>query len=337
MKLFSMIAAAALLALTTSAAPAVDLVKTTKGPFRGDITKMTATVVTIKKGALETPIPVNVITDVRYGDESLLMPKVREFAASGRYEDAVERLGKIKVGEGLRAYVAQDLAFYRAYCRGQMALGGTVKTTTAATELKAFSENNPNSYHFFECTELLGRLAVALGNYDTAKKYYTVLVDTPWPDYQIQAFTAVGEAEVAQANFPMAMSMFNKALAIEADDAKSQLNQQVALIGKGRCQAETGNVAAGIATINKVIKDVGPEARLLLPRAYVALGYCYKKDSKPQEAVLQFLMVDLVYNSHRTSHAEALKNLVGLWQSINKIENSRKAKARLQQLYPGVG
>ena len=337
MKLFSIIAAVALLALTAPTARAAVVVKTAEKSYTGDsIIRMTSTEVTIKKGALPTTIQVNKIIEIRFGGESTLMPKVREFAKNGRYEDAVELLGKIKSGS-LENYITQDVQFYRAYCRSQMALGGTVNVTTAATELKTFADENPNNYHFYECTELLGRLAVALGSFDKAKEYYTELARSPWPDYRIRAFTAVGEAEVAQGNFPTAMLRFDGALKIPAADAKSQQNQQVALIGKGRCLAETGNVAGGIATINKVIKDVGPEARLLLPRAYLALGYCYKKDSKPQEAVLQFLMVDLVYNSHRASHAEALKNLVGLWQSINKIENSRKAKARLRQLYPGVG
>ena len=236
----------------------------------------------------------------------------------------------------MKAYITQDVEFYLAFCRSQMALAGAVKATTAATELKAFADKNPNNFHYIECSELLGRLAVALGSYDKAKAYYAVLLNSPWPEYKIQAYAAVGEAEVAQGNFAKAAGMFDRALAIQADDDESQKIQQVALIGKGRCQAEAGNVAAGITTIDKVIKDVGPEARMLLSRAYVALGHCYKKDNKPKEAVLQFLMVDLVYNADRGAHAEALLSLVELWQSINKIENSRKSKARLQQLYPAV-
>jgi tetratricopeptide (TPR) repeat protein len=338
MKLFSIAAGVALLALVVSPSLAAVVVKTAKKSFTGEsITQMTALQVTIKKGALETKIPVNVITEIRYGGESTLMPKVRQFVVSGRYEDAVELLGKIKSGVGLNKYITQDVEFYRAYCHGQMALGGTFKKMTAASELTAFAKSHPGSYHYLACRELLGRLAVALGEYDSARRSYGELNAAPWPDYKIHALTALGEAELAQGNFTKAESTFDLALKIEADDDRSKQNLLVALIGKGRCQAENGNIASGITTVNKVIKDLGPEARMLLPRAYLALGYCYKKDGKPQEAVLQFLMVDLVYNAHRASHADALKNLVGLWRSINKIENSRKAKARLQQLYPGVG
>ena len=337
MKLFSITALIALLALMAPTASAAVVVKTVEKGYAGDsVIKMTPTEVTVKKGAIRFKIAVNIITDIRFSGENSRMLKVREFTASGRYENAVELLEKIKPN-GFSAYVSQDVEFYRAYCRGQMALGGTIKPAEAVKELESFVTSHPNNYHVLKCSELLGRLEVALGNYDRAEKHYLVLVITDWPDYKIQAYTAVGESAVTQGNFGKARLMFDRALKVEADDDMSKQNQNVARIGVGRCLAESGDVAGGIATINKVIKDVGPESRRLLPRAYVALGYCYKKDDKPQEAVLQFLMVDLVYNAHRASHAEALKNLVGLWQSINKIENSRKAKARLKQLYPGVG
>ena len=352
MKLFSMMVGLVLLALTAPTTFAAVSVKTATTSYTGEeIIRMTTMQVTIRKGAIEIPIPVNEILWIRYSNESSLMPKVREFSMSGRYEDAIERLGRIRVNTGENSYETQEVEFYSAFCRAQMALGGSIKRTVGVKALGAFISKRPNNYHVLKCRELLGRLEVALGHYKEAEEHYLALVNTNWPDYKIQAYTAVGESAVAQGNlakakgdasaaqekFARAQSMFNRALKIEAADERSAQNKHVARIGVARCLAESGDVAGGIAAINAVIKKVGPEARMLLPRAYLALGYCYKMDNKPKQAVLQFLMVDLIYNAHRASHAEALKNLVGLWEVTKNIENTRRAKRRLKQLYPGVG
>lgn len=339
MKLFSMTIGVALLALMATTTFAAVSVKTATRSYSysgQEIIRMTTMRVTIRKGGMMIPIPVNEILSIRYSDESPLMPKIREFAASGRYEDAIEQLEKIKVIAGKNSYVSQEVEFYLAYCRGQMALGGTVKPAVGVKALDGFVSKHPNNYHFLECTELLGRLEVALGNYKKAESHFLVLVRTQLPDYKIQAFTAVGEAAVAQGDFSKAKANFESALDVEAADERSKQNQQIAMIGLGRCLANNGDVAEGIAAIRKVIKKVGPEARMLLPRAYLALGHCYMKDNKPKQAVLQFLTVDLVYNAHRASHTEALKNLVDLWESLKNIENKERTKRKLERLYPGA-
>ena len=85
----------------------------------------------------------------------------------------------------------------------------------------------------------------------------------------------------------------------------------------------------------QIIKDSEPEDKELLGRAYNILGVAYRAmGGKEQDALIQFLTVDLVYNTGPDSHAEALFNLGELWDKGSNPERAREARQNLKAAYP---
>ena len=66
----------------------------------------------------------------------------------------------------------------------------------------------------------------------------------------------------------------------------------------------------------------------MLGGAYRAMG------GREQDALIQFLTVDLVYNTLPESHAEALFNLGELWDKGSNPERAREARQNLKSAYP---
>ena len=57
---------------------------------------------------------------------------------------------------------------------------------------------------------------------------------------------------------------------------------------------------------------------------------------REQDALISFLTVDLVYNATPESHAEALANLVELWEAAQHPERAREARQLLESSYPAT-
>jgi hypothetical protein len=50
---------------------------------------------------------------------------------------------------------------------------------------------------------------------------------------------------------------------------------------------------------------------------------------------LAYLHVDVLYSSVPDAHAEALSNLIPLWQAVGQEERAREARKTLEQRYAG--
>jgi TolA-binding protein len=96
-----------------------------------------------------------------------------------------------------------------------------------------------------------------------------------------------------------------------------------------------GKHDAAIESVLQIIKDSNPEDKELLSRAYNVLGSAYRAmGGKEQDALIQFLTVDLVYNTLPEAHAEALFNLGELWDKGSNPERAREARQNLKAAYP---
>ncbi|MEA1951308.1 MAG: tetratricopeptide repeat protein, partial [Planctomycetota bacterium] len=82
-----------------------------------------------------------------------------------------------------------------------------------------------------------------------------------------------------------------------------------------------------------IIMAADPEQTRLLARAYNAKGTALRKANKPNDALLAFLHVDVLYFSSPEDHAEALANLAELWGEIHKPQQAMQARQILKQRY----
>ena len=88
--------------------------------------------------------------------------------------------------------------------------------------MKVFADANQDNYHYFEASEVVGDLLVAVRQYAQAAKYYERLDKAPWPDYQMRAGVASGRALLAQGKLAEAQKAFEK---VAANDAEGDLAQ----------------------------------------------------------------------------------------------------------------
>ena len=93
----------------------------------------------------------------------------------------------------------QDIEFYKALCSARLALGGSMKIADAGRMMKGFADANPKSYHYFEASETVGDLLVALRPVRSGGGILRPAGQRPWPDYKMRAGVDFGRALLSKA------------------------------------------------------------------------------------------------------------------------------------------
>ena len=311
---------------------AVDTVRLTKGQVFGRITKMTPYAVTVLRSGVDKEIQVKDILCIYYDGEPGLLKKAKTHLIKGRYEDALDTLGKVQTGN-LKSWMKGDVDFYKALCATRLALGGSGDLRAADIAMRAFTNKNKKSYHYLEASEAVGDLLVAIGRYSDAVDYYKEVGNAPWDDYKMRAGVAVGRALLAQDKTAEAKATFEKVIDNPAQDKAAQAQRLAAMLGKARCLAAEGQDEQAVKIVRKIIHEEDPKQVRLHARAYNALGTAHRKAGRDKEALLAFLHTDLLYFSDPEAHAEALHNLAQLWEKMHKTERATQARTALQKLY----
>jgi len=324
----------------TAVAPALalDQIQTGRGTLSGTIRDMNPREVSLERtGGKTEPVAVNEILFIRFDGEPAQMNLVRSAAVNGRYEDALRDLDKIEADGAKidRPELQQDLEFYRAYAAAQMALAGAAELGKAGGQMRDFAQKYPDNYHFYETSQVLGDILVALGKPDDALTYYAKLAEAPWPDYKMRAAVARGRTLAAQNKFAEAEAEFAAAASIagSASGPLVEAQKASATLGLAECQAENGKTDEAIKLVEDIIISADPEAAELHARAYNTLGRCYTSAKRDKDALMASLRVDLLYYTVPQAHAEALHHLAGLWEAVGKPENALAARETLQQRY----
>jgi tetratricopeptide (TPR) repeat protein len=331
------LAASAWLAASAAAWGAFDAVKTSTGTVAGQVIKMSPLEVLVKQqGTAEKKVPVNTIQSIVYEGEPSSLNAARVAAGHGQYQDALDLLNdvqKIDPSKMDRDEMKQDVDFYKAYCTGRLALGGTGAISDAGKMLVQFTEKAPGSYHYLAACELVGDLLVADGKYSASEFYYGKLAQAPWPDYKMRAGVAIGRGQLAQKKYDEAEKTFDQVMAIQDEGPLADFQRQAAALGKARCLSDKGKTAEAQKLVTDVITKADPEHGELHARAYNTLGTVERKAGRSKEALLAFLHVDILYSAYPEAHAEALANLEQLWNELHKPERATKARQMLDTRY----
>jgi tetratricopeptide (TPR) repeat protein len=307
-------------------------------PTFGTITEITRAQITVETNQGKKLFPVNEAQKVTFKDEPRELRNARDGILRGQLENARSDLEKISPDGIARKEILQDIEFYKAYCDGRLALTGGGDKAAAVRALRTFVEKpeNSESFHYYAAVELLGDLAVALASFDNGIKYYNLLGEAPWPDAKMKGAVLEGNAMVANAMYAEALAKFDGVLAASQDDARAREQKLLATLGRAVCLAGTGKADEGIALATKIIDENNSQEKpVLFAKAYNALGTCFLKAEKRQDALLAFLHVDLLFNQDPDAHAESLYHLSSLWKDMNKSERVLKARSLLESRYSG--
>lgn len=323
--------------LTTVVNAQFDQVYPLRGtPLNGEFVGSTPTAVTIKVQGSDREIAVNEIRRLGFKEDPAELKQARSRVLSGDYLSAMDELKKINPASITRPIVLQDLQFYLALCEGKLALSSGGDKGSAAGAMLAFVRNASKSHHFFTAAETLGDLAVALGKYPEAIKYYgAISAQAPWLDYKMHAVMLEARALLAQQDFAGAQAKFESMTKTSATTPETKRQQLLAQVGVARCQAETGSPDAAIAAIETIIGENDESDAELFGRAYNALGACYLKSNKPKEALMAYLHVDVLFYAEPEIHAESLYQLSKLWEQIKNPDRAVAARNLLTDRYAG--
>jgi tetratricopeptide (TPR) repeat protein len=206
----------------------------------------------------------------------------------------------------------------------------------AAQALATFLTRNARSHHFFAGQEILGDLYARLGKFAQAAAAYGELDRGP-PALRVRSATRKARLLLLQGKPGDALKEFELATTIPTEDrdASSATQKGEARLGIATCLARNGKAADGVKAAREAIRMADPRDRQLLAAAFATLGECQRAaGGKEEDAVISFLTVDLVYNTVPERHAEALFNLVELWEAKKQPERARDARKTLTTTYP---
>jgi len=331
--------------LSAQWARAFDTVRTTKEVVYGNVVKMSPQQVVVEKGTggLTQEIPVNEIVMIYYDDDPTLLKTARGHLLEGRYEDALAALERINPAQITLPEIKQDVEYYTAYCKAQLALGGSGDVAEAGKQMYAFVKNNTGSYHWLEANEIVGDLLVANGQFAQAVAFYDAVAQAPWPDFKMRAGVAKGNALLAEAaslsgqqaaeKLNQAWQTFEQVLALNAPGELAAAQRMAATLGKARVLAAQQKFDEALQLVQPVIANGDPENTELMARAYNTLGTALRRAGKPKDAALAFLHTHLLYFAIPDAHAEALFNLAQLWDELKMPERAVEARTLLSQRY----
>ena len=337
----AMVVAIGLAAGRPCAGQTADRVRTTtRQDVQGEVVGVSPNDIEVKDQGSEQlrKVPIEIVREVVFGAEPDSLRSARGLLFRQDAAGALDEIAKIEAGEmdGVPPLVVAERDFVVAAATAGKAIATGGDLPAAEKALKDFVAKNPRSHHLYRAQEMLGDLASRAGNVEAAKAAYGALEKGP-PAYRIRGASAKAEMFFRQGKFAESLAEFERSAKTETDpkDEASAKQKREARLGQARCLARTGKAADAIGLVQGVVKEADPEDRETLGRAYTALGDAYRAaGGKDQDALISFLTVDLVYNTVPDAHAEALFNLVDLWNKAKQVERSREAKQSLQQLYP---
>ncbi len=305
--------------------------------IRGEIKATTPNDIEIAVQGESRKVSLAQVQQVVFDEEPSSMKLIREFVADRQWEQALQSLNRVEGDELQDPFVQQEVAFYRAYCQAQLAMQTGSGINEAAKEMFTFAAQHRDSLHWYLATESLGDLAMRLGRPDKAADFYEAIRAATWPAMSLRGTLLKADSLALQGGeqTSQAMTLYGTIIDSKAEGPEVDRLQQLALIGKARCQSDSGAFQEAIDTLHRVIADNEAQDGALFARAYNALGTSFRAAGKPEDALLAFLHVDLLFHDNSEDHAQALHHLSQLWDELGKADRAQDARNRLRNRYAG--
>jgi TolA-binding protein len=260
----------------------------------------------------------------------------REFALDNQFDQAIAELKAVDADKLNRDPQKADFAYYVMYCQAQQALSGNGDLRAAASAALGFIQKNTDSWHFYDTAKLLGDLAVKLGSYDQASKYYGSLRSAPSTETKIESLYLNALVKLAQDKDSDAASDLKKIIGLGVQSPEGARLQTLAKAALAIATAKQGNGKEALEMVNELIAKLNPADTETAAEIYNAQGASYAAMGDTEGALLAYLHTQLMFSTHPGPHSEALKQLADLWTKVGKPDRAAEARSELQQRYPGL-
>ena len=326
-----------LLSFLAFASRAADTVILSDGSrVRGSIVSLAPDSVEIESRSEIEKLGITEIQEVMLDGEPESLASARTLLLRRNPQGAIEELAKLEPDDikDAEPRIREEYEFLKVATAAGAATAAD--GDAAAQALTAFLTRNARSHHFFEGQEILGDMYARLGKYAEAAAAYGALDRGP-SALRIRSAASKARLLLEQGKPADAIKEFEAATTIptEPGDSASAAQKGEARLGMARCLARTGKAADGVQVVRTAIQEADPGDRDLLAAAFAALGECQRTaGGKDEDALISFLTVDLVYNTVPERHAEALYNLIELWEAAKQPERAREARQALVTTYP---
>ena len=309
----------------------------TKSPKSGTVMSSSKGGITFKSGSNQANYAAGTIEKILFAGDPGPLTKARESALDGQYEQALDELKSVQIDKLGREVIKQEALFFRIYCDAKLALQGRGDKATAVKNARTFVSTQPNTWHFYEVAELLGDLAIALGDTKNARTFYGALQGAPTPEAKIRAMYLLSIADLKDDDNPSAQSGFEKVMGVKAATPGTVRLVTLATAGKAVALARSGKGAEGLKIVDSLVADLNPNDVELAARIYNAQGACYLASGDKEGAILAFLHTHLLFSTQPDAHAECLTQLVELFPQVGKPGRAAELRQELKDRYPGFG
>ncbi len=300
---------------------------------QGEIVELSPAQVTIAVRGKNQVFAMDEVSKITFDDEPTGLDRAREQVRLGQYEQALEELKKISLSGISNPRVREDVQFYRYYCEGRLGLAGNGDTKAAIKGLLAVYSANRNTHHLYELNEMLGELALAVGQPDTASNYFKALLSAPSPDTKAIGVYRLGEVKLAQDKPTEAKIRFQQLVSAQASSPEMARLKSLAEVGLAVCENLAGNSQQALEKLSGMVQKYDSTDQGLFARINNAKGACYLALNQPSRALLSYLQTDLLFFTEAEAHAEALYHLVQLWSQEGQAARAAEARERLISQY----
>ncbi|MFN9916388.1 MAG: hypothetical protein ACK53L_27610, partial [Pirellulaceae bacterium] len=184
----------------------------------GKISEMTRNNVVMDIRGVKENYPSNAIQRLVYEGEPAQLSRAKEAVVNEQWEEALDALKKVDFKSISRDDIKKDFEYYVGLVQARLAMAGQGDPVAAENRLLNYIKSSLQSYHYFECSEVLGLLAASAGGHDRAVKYFAALTAAPYADAKIKAHYHLGNSQLALTKVAEARTAFGEALAATAED-----------------------------------------------------------------------------------------------------------------------
>ena len=326
---------AALLIAFAGTAVADDVTRSGDVPvIRGTVTGASRAEVTVNltgdgEEGTET-IPAAEVVEISWDGEPPTMGALRGRESRGRLEDALTgyRAAADEMGR-LGPLARGDIEFLIARTLGKLALNDPARRPEAAEALEEFVAGRPDHFRFDPVLRLLAEVQAAAGNLDAAGAALDKLKASPSPQFQTAAAVAAGELALQRGDADAALAAFDQVLQNAEGRAASE-----AKVGRAAALGQLNRHPEALEALDATLEEIPLGDAELRARVHVRRGQSLQATGAEQDAILEYLKVDVLYPGASAAHAESLYHLARLWNSARFPERAAESAAKLKANYP---